>query len=564
MRLRTVWGLDIGSSSLKLARVEDNGGRLSVQTYGPVALPTDGGDTASDSLAQGLEMLLASAGAKRQPITAALPRSTATIKFPRLPRTSPQQLNQMVRFEAQRYVPFAVEDVVLSFQELPGHGRTEVTPQGTVDQMELLLVAVRRDSVASFCDALSSTGQPPTHLTVSTLGLWNALHHSPLPVDSNEAVVVLDIGGKSSTLIAFHEGEMVFNRSAGVGSDGLTVALMQTGEDRATAETLKREIGIEPPASAMSDLGLQTEGGAVPVVAPGEEWAQAFVSELRRSLAALRGERRELRVERLYLTGGGAKTPGLHDYLEAATGLPTQALELPGIVSDPQFTEAVGVALGAMGRGVSTIDLVAEKFERERASRRHRLHMRLAGLAGVILLMGAVALGVASMQAQQQRSQQIASVQLLVDNADRKLKAAQKDYEAIQTRAAMLETALTPTHTWLDVLQDVSDRAPRTVWLSGVDLEKGKPMALRGTALNGQAVQSFWGNLARSPLYTRPNLSYSNAAKLEERQVFLFGITAEIVGNVPKPTKPVKKKASSRRTAGNTTDKDKAGDKTGD
>ena len=558
MRIRAVWGLDIGSSALKLARVEDHGGRVTVQTYGPVALPSEG--AAPDALAQGLDMLLASAGAKRSPFSASLPRPAATIKFPRLPRTTPQQTAQMVRFEAQRYIPFAIEDVVLSFQELPGHAHTEVTAQGTVDQMELLLVAVRRDTVNAYRDELTRAGQAPAHLTVSTLGLWNALRHAPPPADPGEATVVIDIGGKSSTVAAFQAGEMIFNRSAGIGGDGLTTTLMRGDDDRATAETIKRDRGVE------ALLHPSPDDSAVPVAAPEEAWAHSLVSELRRSLAALRGERRDVRVERLWLTGGGAKTPGLADYLESALGLPAQPLELPGLVSDPQFIEAAGVGLGALGRGVATIDLVSEEIERVKHTRRHGFQMRIAALAGAVILAGAVALGVMAMQAQQERARRVQSIQALVDRADRKLKSAQAAQEKVRVQHDMLRTAFQPAHPWLDVLMDVSDRAPRTVWLSGVDLEKGKPIAIRGTALNGQAVQTFWGNLSRSPLFAKPTLSYSNAAKVGERQVFHFGITSDVTGNAPKPVRPPKKRTRARNTGSGaapaSTDDKKGADKT--
>jgi Tfp pilus assembly protein PilN len=340
---------------------------------------------------------------------------------------------------------------------------------------------------------------------------------------------------------------MIFNRSAGVGGDGLTTALMSGGLDRGDAEAEKRQLGVETLLQAAQD------GPAVQVAAPGEDWAGALVSEIRRSLAALRGEHRGVRVERLFLTGGGAKTRGLAAYLEGATGLPVQSLDLPGLSTDPQFVEAVGMALGGLGRGVSDIDLIAEEIEREQLLRRKRTQMRLVALAGMAVLVAAVALGISSMQAQRERAQKIQSVQLYVDRADRKLKAAQKAHESVQLQADLLRSALQSQHSWLDLLQDLSDRAPRNVWLTGVDLEKGKPLALRGTAMNGQAVQAFWGNLSHSPYFVKPTLSYANAAKIEEKQVFQFGITSDIVGNKPKPAKPQKKRTRARSTTAATT-----------
>jgi type IV pilus assembly protein PilM len=519
--------------------VDDAGGRLTVQTFGPVALPADAAASAPDALIQGLSALLSSAGAKRAPLAVAIPRSEATIKFPVLPRTGPQQLAQMVRFEAQRYVPFPVEDVILSFQDLPAHSREEVTPQGVAEQMEIMLAAVRRDVVGDYRQALTAAGGSLSHLTISTTGLWDALKHSPIPTAEDEALVVLDLGGKSSTVAAFHKGEMIFNRSTGVGSDRLTAALMETGADRASAESAKRDVGVEPLLYQLAEGPLVREAN------PAENWTYSLVSELRRSLAALRGERRGLRFDRLFLVGGGSKTPGLCAYLERSLGMTAQVLELPGLVSDPQFIEATGVAIGALSHEVSSLDLIRDEFERERKKKRDTMKMRLTALAGAIILAVAVFFAISAMQTQKMNEDRIKRAQGEVTVADGRLKNVQTKLDQITSQAKILGTALRPQHNWLDVLQDISDRAPSSVWISGIDMEKGKPLAIRGSSLNQAGVLTFSSNVARSPLLSHPTLSYSNQAKVSEKTIFQFGIAGDIIGNLPKPSRPPKKRGSS-------------------
>jgi Tfp pilus assembly protein PilN len=227
-------------------------------------------------------------------------------------------------------------------------------------------------------------------------------------------------------------------------------------------------------------------------------------------------------------------------------GLPVQPLEIPGLAPDPQFVEAVGIAIGDLDRGVATIDLVREEFEQARKKRRDAMKMRLVALAGAVILVGAVFFGATTLQKQREIARRIQGVQTRVNEANAEAQSAQKEYELLATQAKLLETALQPEHPWLDVLQDVSDRAPKGIWLSGLDLEKGKNLSLRGTGLDQANVQSFWTNLSRSPMLVRPNLSYSNQALIGDRTVFQFGITSDIRGNEPKPTKPAKKKTPLR------------------
>jgi type IV pilus assembly protein PilM len=541
LRLRSAWGLDIGSSSLKIARVDDAGGRLTAQTFGPVALPADA-TAAPETLVKAISSILATAGVKRTHLSVAIPRSVATIKFPVLPHVEPSQLAQLVRFEAQRYVPFPVENVILSFQSLPQHSHDEASAQGSTEMTELVLVAVRRDVIRDYRQAISAANGMISHLNVSTMGLWNALKHANLPVDDDEALVVVDIGGKWVTILAFHKGEMIFNRAAEVGCDALTVALMESGSDRASAEASKRNVGLEPYLHRMADGPLAQE------TSPAESWVYSLFSELRRSLAALRGERRNLRIEKIYLSGGGAKTPGLTEYLERSLSLPTQLLEISDLVPDPQFIEAAGIALGALNQEVSPLDLIRDEFIRERKKRSDAMKLRLGGLVGAVALSVAVYFGVQSMQAQQQAAQKIDLAQKEVRAGEQAVQVEQNRYDRLMSQAQILSEALRSRANWLDVLQDVSDRAPSGVWVTGIDLEKGKKMNIRGSALSQSAVLNFSANLAKSPLLINPTLSYSNQAKVGEKTVFQFGISSDIKGNLPKPNKPEKKRAAAKKS----------------
>lgn len=111
-----------------------------------------------------------------------------------------------------------------------------------------------------------------------------------------------------------------------------------------------------------------------------------------------------------------------------------------------------------------------------------------------------------------------------------------------------LERAFQPAQPLSDIVQAASNSLPEGSWLIGVNVERGKPLQLRGTAMNGQQVAKLVDALSRTPRFRDVRLVFANGAKIEETPVVQFNIAATAVGNLPMPAPEKGKKGAVKRT----------------
>jgi Tfp pilus assembly protein PilN len=124
--------------------------------------------------------------------------------------------------------------------------------------------------------------------------------------------------------------------------------------------------------------------------------------------------------------------------------------------------------------------------------------------------------------------------------AGRQRAGVAKDIDMIEGRLSAaksslkdLNIAFNPAQPISDVLTLVSNSVPDGAWLTGVTFERGKPLLIRGTALEGSAVTSYVEALALNERLRDVQLVFANNAEIEGTPVVQFSISAHVVGNLP-------------------------------
>ncbi|MES2463913.1 MAG: PilN domain-containing protein [Armatimonadota bacterium] len=121
-------------------------------------------------------------------------------------------------------------------------------------------------------------------------------------------------------------------------------------------------------------------------------------------------------------------------------------------------------------------------------------------------------------------------------------------------RAAAIESsvksAFQPAQPLSDLTAVIADSLPPSVWLTGLTVERGKPIQVRGTATQSNDVAALVDRLGASSRFREVRLVFANSARIEQTPVIQFSITAVAVGNLPMPA-PVKaaRRAPVRGTA---------------
>ena len=183
----SVWGVDIGKSSLKAVRMRRGKEELEVQALAYYEYePAEDGTIPPGESSRALEQLIAAHPAiKKERALVALPGHASFSRFIKLPAFDPKKVDEMVRFEAQQQIPFPIAEVNWDFSLVNRDYEED-------DDREVGLFAIKKDLVYGFIGDLQLSGLDPDVITIAPLAIYNFVRWDmELP---DKATVVLDIG----------------------------------------------------------------------------------------------------------------------------------------------------------------------------------------------------------------------------------------------------------------------------------------------------------------------------------------------------------------------------------
>ena len=300
-RGRTAVGLDIGSGFVKVALVDHGGDRPEVcdLAMGPTprGAVVDGEVIEPDRVAKVVRKLMEEVGLKARIVTA-LGGHDVFIKNVELPRMKEAEAERVIRREAERHVPFDLEEVKLDFQILP--------PRATTTGMEALLVAAKREGVRDRVALLADAGIRAAAMDVEAFALHNAFVHN-YPETADGVVALVNVGRDITNLNLIEEGVPVMSKDLPLGSSRV-------------AESLQREFRLTEDQAERVLQGHQPLEGVQRVVADG------VALGIRRAAAYLGGRRSGAGVGRIFLSGGGACMPGMAESLAERVQVETRVV----------------------------------------------------------------------------------------------------------------------------------------------------------------------------------------------------------------------------------------------
>jgi type IV pilus assembly protein PilM len=312
---RSLIGLDLGSHTLKAVEVAPAGGgsfkvtRLGVAPT-PAGAVVDGVAATADALAAAVKNLLSTAGIRGNRVVTALGGEAVIVRELKLPEMPEAELEQAVAYEAERYLPYGVREVSRDFQVL-GKAPEE-------GQLEILLVAARKEVVNRQLAALQMTGLTASILDVAPFSMLRAVARRNGQAPGT--VVYVDLGAESSDIIIMEGERLRLARNISTGGNAVTKAIAEAmGVETAAAQTLKEDRaqllleGQHPEDPAL----VQLHDAILPVI-------NSVFTEVRRSLDYYQTRSRGQAVSKVVLTGGTAKLKNLAPFLSEELGLPVE------------------------------------------------------------------------------------------------------------------------------------------------------------------------------------------------------------------------------------------------
>jgi len=335
---KSIVGLDIGTSCIKAVEITQEKYDFVITGYSQIEVPDE------QSRHEAVGELFRAGNFRTKRVATAVSGKSVIFRYITMVDVPGDRLQQAVRFEADKYIPFDVNEVELDAQKL-----STSTGEGGKTEAKVLLAAAKRTVLEDHARMLTDIGLQPVSVGIDGFALGNAYELAdvvnPGVREGGRTVALIDIGATKSSINILRNNVSCFAREVPMGGDDLTQAITRrVGIETAAAESLKRDPGDQlsvvqqAVAQVLEDLGNEINLSF-------DFFENQFDGE----------------VQDVLLTGGAVLLPFLEESLEkifekrTRVWNPIEGLKVKSDNVDvealnqfaPQIAVAVGLAAGA-------------------------------------------------------------------------------------------------------------------------------------------------------------------------------------------------------------------------
>ena len=306
---KTIVGLDIGSSSIKAVELKKSRGDIEVVHIGlePLSpdIVVDSMIVDSGSVSSAITKIFNENNIKSKAVATSVSGHSVIVK--RIPMASmdDSELAGSISTEAAQHIPFDIADVNVDYQIL--------SDDTTGPQMDVLLVAVKKDKILNYTNVLSLAGKTPAVVDIDAFALQNCYEYNYEPAPG-ATVALLNLGASVMNINIVKGATPLFTRDVSVGGNQYT-------------DSLQKELDLSFDDAELLKLGNKvgtvSEDAKMPIL---QQVTEIIVLEIQKTFDFFRATAAGEHIERIYLAGGSAKVPGLMEALRQEFSLPVEPL----------------------------------------------------------------------------------------------------------------------------------------------------------------------------------------------------------------------------------------------
>ncbi len=330
---KAVIGLDVGSYAVKAVALQANRDRITLQGYAQARIDSqDVGDV--------IRRVIDQLGVKPKRVVTSVSGRSVIVRQVETPKLPENELKAHISVEADRYIPFGTEEVIIDCQAMPPRVGA---PEGT---QQVMLVAVRKGFIQEHLAGLKAAGIVPEIVDVDVFAVSNAYEvlGPPIPtVTDRKAVAVVDIGASKSNITIIQSDRVLFTREVYLAGNEISDAIGRTLNFQAE--------DVDRMKLAPGDALESIIDAAMPAF-------EDMANEIRLSFDYVEGQF-ETEVASVVLTGGSSQLPNVAGILGNILGRPVHVFDpLAGLdlvpskydihgldANSPGLTVALGLAI---------------------------------------------------------------------------------------------------------------------------------------------------------------------------------------------------------------------------
>jgi type IV pilus assembly protein PilM len=467
--------LDIGASEIRLGEViPDRKGTPILGQLSSMELGIDPTKSAEffPAVLQALEALVRSSGIKPGPASLCLGGPSVFARVIKVPQSDPNQVRQMVGYEAQQAIP-AIDEACWDFQ---------LFPSGSGGELEAMILAIKKDSVEEMVVASAKAGLQVECVELAPAATINAFRYNYPEVQSS--TLILEVGARSTNIVIV-EGEKIFCRIVPLGGASVTQAIAtDLQESFAGAETLKKAKGFihpggsyEDPADEASSRISKLSRGVV----------TRLHTEVERSITFYRSQQGGSRPSLVLLAGGGSGLGLMDFFFKEKLKLPVQyfqpfrRLTLEGGSSMqvqknfPGWTCLAGTALRSLADSPCRLNVMASLKNDSLLQQKNKPAMIAVASA---LACGLILPGAHGLWQAQKLGNALSPQKAEVEEAESVLVKIQTEQKKAEAQLSQMELALRlqqERNRWPSLLEELRSKIPAGMWINRLGLVSDPP-----------------------------------------------------------------------------------------
>lgn len=288
--------VEINPSHLIVVAVEKNGDHIEMSNLRIEPRPQS-----QEALSERIKSIFVEEGLDPRSVRTCLKNTSMVIRILTFPQMKRSELDSMLQYEVEKYIPFKASEVIMDFDIL-GEGS-----QGAEGKtLEMILVAVKKNEVKDLCGVFQNAGIVLESLGVSSLAFLNAVEFI-LPEARESTFGFLDLENESTTFGIVSYGKPVFIRDISFGSTDIL-------------KVIHRKLGADAE---------KTQAGSSEYKSAVEQSIDNLMNEIKLSLGYYMEKIAGAKpMEILYVTGGGFRYFPNLTYLEQQLKVPVRKLEI--------------------------------------------------------------------------------------------------------------------------------------------------------------------------------------------------------------------------------------------
>jgi len=340
---RDVIGLDIGCSSIKLVELREDKKGYKLQNLAISPLPSeaivDGALMDSVTIIDAIRDVIANSKTKARDVVTSVSGHSVIVKKISLPFMTEAELEESIQWEAERYIPFDINDVNIDFQIF---GAAPENPE----VMDVVLVAAKKDMINDYVSIIMEAGLNPVIIDIDSFALENMLAIN-YDIAKEDTVAIVNVGASVANINIVKNNISAFTRDIFKGGNQITEEIQrQLHVDHEEAERIKVGSKVDLTSQSVIEDVLKTA-------------SESLAVEIGNSLDFFQSTTTYEKIGKLYLSGGGSKIKDFDMTLQQQIGIPVEIanpfkkVEYSGKAFDLEYLREIGPIM-AVGVGLAS------------------------------------------------------------------------------------------------------------------------------------------------------------------------------------------------------------------